>query len=85
MANEPCRQVVNRITARVSALAGVNPSDVCMAMYDRKLVAIRDEVFRQVLAETGCTMMGLARVWGCHYRAIQRAVAKPSLVFEEAA
>lgn len=66
----PARFVVERIIASVGA-----GRDITVAR-DRASTRLRRQAWAQILAETGCSVSGLADVWGCDRQAIHRTQSR---------
>ena len=75
--NRPPHDVVERIAAEEAAEAGTRLGDVLsMRLYGRAKQA-RTRAWKRILRETGCSVSGLADVWGCDRQAIEKAIRKP--------
>lgn len=74
--SRPSREAVERIAASVARRAGLPTNSLFFKMYEGAVVRARQTAFRRILRETGCSMNGLADVWGCDLKCVQRAVSK---------
>ena len=70
----PTREDIERVVGEVSIEYGVTPVVIIGASHSAKACRARRAAWHRVLIETGCTILGLARVWGCERRSIQRAL-----------
>lgn len=70
----PSRETVERVAAAVAVSAGLSLADVVGASRKRPHARARRDAIRQIISETGCSIKGLARVWGCDRRSIQRGL-----------
>lgn len=68
----PDRATVERVIA--AAQVGHIPDVVTSR--DRLSTVKRRSAWAQILAETGCSVAGLADVWGCYRQAIHRTQAR---------
>jgi hypothetical protein len=60
--------VASERKVEVSALFGMH--------IDPAAIAARRECYRRVIDQTGCSVKGLAKVWGCDHQSIRRALLK---------
>ncbi len=74
--NRPERAVVERVIRSVARSAGVPWANLIHVMHDRELVALRERAWLRIMRETGCSVTGLAEVWGCDRKSVQRAIHK---------
>ena len=74
--NRPERTDVERIIRSVARSAGVPWPNLIHITHDRETVRLRARAFVRIMRETGCSISGLAQVWGCDRKSIQRAVQK---------
>lgn len=74
--NRPERADVERIIRSVARRAGVPWPNLMHVQHDREVVALRERAWLRILRETGCSITGLADVWGCDRKSIQRAIQK---------
>ncbi len=72
----PSKHDVKRIAAIVARNARIPADNLFVKLYERRIVKARERAFLRILKETGCSMNGLADVWGCDASAVRRAVAR---------
>lgn len=73
-ARRPDRTVVERVAGAIAVEYGVEV--VALFGMDQKpaAVAARRECYRRVIELTGCSMKGLAKVWGCDDQTIRKSL-----------
>lgn len=64
----PDRAVVERVIGELE-----RGGKSILAARDRNSTRLRRQAWAQILAETGCSVAGLADVWGCDRQAIHRS------------
>lgn len=70
----PSREELVRITTEVAEASGYSFSDL-MGLYSSRCVReARRQAWACILAETGCSILGLSEVWGTDRRNIQRSL-----------
>lgn len=74
--NHPPRAVVERIAGEEAYETLVSLGAVLGMSRDGRAAAARRRAFRRILRETGCSVEGLAHVWGCHPNSITSALRK---------
>jgi hypothetical protein len=67
----PDRNIVARIIREEAAAHGVEPSAVSGASSHRAAHMARRRAVARILAETGCSRLGLSKVWGMSRQAAQ--------------
>ena len=75
--NRPPHDVVERIATEEAAEAGARLGDVLSMRLDGRAKLARRRAWKRILRETGCSVSGLADVWGCDRQAIEKAIRKP--------
>lgn len=73
--NWPSKEDVERIASRVASEAGLRLSDLTRLNGSRHVTHTRRAAWRAIIDETRCSIKGLAIVWGCDRRGIQRAMS----------
>lgn len=87
----PTRAELERIAAQVAADAGLTAADVLGARTSNACTAARSRFVYLALRDTGCSILGLATVWGVDRRSIQkfeerrRAAERQNVRLDEAA
>lgn len=71
--NRPCRQLVLAMAEASAFRHGAAVGDVLGGCHRPVSTRARHEAWAAILAATGCSMNGLANVWGCDRQAIRRA------------
>ena len=82
--NVPDRSVVVRIIREEAAAHGVEPSMVAGKSPHRAAHKARRSAVSRILAETGCSRIGLAKVWGMTRQSAQRCAkdAEPRPLYD---
>lgn len=75
--NWPDRAVVERIAAEEATAAQVALSLVVGMSREPKAIRARQRAMVRVLKETGCSIDGLASVWGCYPESVRIALGAP--------
>lgn len=75
-ANRPDRTLVERIAREEAAAAGVSFTSVLEAR-SALAVCARRRALRRIKRETGCSLFGLAAVFGCDHGAVLDALREP--------
>jgi hypothetical protein len=70
--NRPSRQAVYSIAQAVALEHVINPADIYIGR-GIGMYAARKDAWWRIMSETGCSMSGLAHVWGIDRQAIWRA------------
>jgi hypothetical protein len=70
----PKRELVEQIAMEEAQKAGLDPVTVLGASPREDLYAVRQRAWLRLLDETGCSILGLATVWGCDRKSIQRTL-----------
>lgn len=73
--SRPPKAVVLKIATQEAEAIGASTSDVLSMSRKAKAHRARLTAWRRILAETGCTVGGLAAVWGCDRQAIRAAIS----------
>lgn len=74
--NKPGRDLVLRVAQGVADEMRIPVSGPLGPSARRADVAARREAWRRILRQTGCSINGLAEVWGCDRQAIWRPLFK---------
>lgn len=72
-AHRPARGLIEAIASEEGAASGRGLLAVLAAL-DHGSVAARKRAWVRLVREHGFTILGVAEVWGCHRRGIQRAL-----------
>ncbi len=72
--NHPDQARVVQIATEEAAREGVTFAEVMGPGLQRAPVRARKAAWLRILRETGCSMTGLAKVWGCGHYSILRVV-----------
>jgi hypothetical protein len=78
--NRPERALVERVAKEEALAAHIAPLAVLGMSRDGRAVRARRLAWRRILRETGCSIMGLAEIWGCYDNSIR--VALPSGLYD---
>lgn len=70
----PDRGVVKRVASAVAVEHGVALEKITLMDQAPAAVAARRECYRRVLDQTGCSVKGLAHVWGCDHQTIRKSL-----------
>ena len=70
----PPRAIVQRHAERAAYTAGADLSAVLGPNTAALAYSARCVAWRAIMAETGCSLRGLAEVWGCDHKAVHRGV-----------
>lgn len=73
--SRPDRKIVERIADEESRIAHVRLNDVLGTCRLTRVAKARRLAIRRIIEETGCSPHGLARVWGCGFDTVRRAVS----------
>lgn len=73
-AARPARDLVTSVVASVAAERGVDPDKITFMVQAPEAVAARRECYRRVIAQSGCSVKGLAHVWGCDHQTIRKSL-----------
>lgn len=73
-ARRPDRGVVERVAVAVATEHGVDLEKITLMAQTPAAVAARRECYRRVLDQTGCSVKGLAYVWGCDHQTIRKSL-----------
>lgn len=68
------RIVIERVAAEEARKVRATLGEVLGESNQRHVTRARRKAFYRVIAETGCSVSGLARTWGCDRRTVQRAL-----------
>ncbi len=71
--NRPDPETVWRIIESVAGEYGLAVADVHGASHAKPKLKARKEAWRRIIRQTGCSMNGLATVWGCDRKSLWRA------------
>lgn len=78
MHRRPDRAVVEAVLDREAFAARICRRDVIEGQ-SAAPTRVRRRVWQQVILQTGCSMSGLADVWGCDRQAVRRGLIKAEL------
>lgn len=73
-ARHPDRAVVELVASAVAAERGVDAVAILAMSRDADAISARRETYRRIIDQTGCSMQGLAKVWGCDHQSVRRAL-----------
>lgn len=75
--NQPDRATVERIAAEEAREATCSIDAVLGMSRQGRAVRARRMAFNRILRETGCSVDGLAEVWGCYAYSIRATISPP--------